>query len=333
MLALSSAIGDDVRRMASTASTAGSTPPGARKRSPANALLVAILCLVWGSTWWAIRICLEEQPPMSSAAVRFVIAGIAMAAVAPFFQKRENAPPPPTWLWIASGVTNFAGGYGILYYAEQVVPSGIAAILWAIFPILMACSAVAFLGERLSVRQWFGFAVSFAGIVAMFGGNLGGIENEQIGYAQLLLLSPIVAALGTTLVKKYGSNTSSIVLNRNGMLLGAVLLLAVAFAMEDPLAMTWTPRVAIATVALAIFGTTMTFGIYFWLLRTAPASMLALISYVAPVIAVVLGELVGDGKLDGASWLGAAFVVFGVALVVKKAPSHTKVPKQPAPTT
>jgi len=75
----------------------------------------------------------------------------------------------------------------------------------------------------------------------------------------------------------------------------------------------------VATLYLAVFGTSMTFGIYFWLLRTAPASRLALISYVTPILAMLIGALVGDGTLDALAWLGTALVVTGVALVVKKA--------------
>lgn len=280
--------------------------------------LVTVLCLVWSSTWWAIRICLEEQPPLSSAAVRFVIAGITMAALTPILRKWENAPAPPTWLWVVCGITNFGAAYGILYCAETVVPSGIAAVLWAIFPLLMAGSAVCFLGERLSAKQWLGFAVSFAGIVVVFSGDLGGIGEHNIGYAWLLLLSPIVAAIGTTVVKKYGSKHSSVVLNRNGMLLGAAMLLLAAFIREDPLTITWSLRVTIATICLAVFGTTMTFGVYFWLLRTAPASMLALINYVTPVLAMVLAQLVGDGSHGTMAWVGAGCVVLGIALVVRK---------------
>ena len=292
--------------------------PDQRPSSLQNAALVTILCLVWSSTWWVIRICLEEQPPLSSAAVRFVIAGLVMAAVTPLFRRRERAPPPQTWLWIVCGITNFAGSYGILYVAETVVPSGIAAVLWAIFPLLMAGSAVCFLQERLRLRQWLGVGGSFAGIVAVFYGDLGGVPAGGAGYAWLLLLSPIVAAAGTTLVKKYGSESSSVILNRNSMLLGAAILLVAAFAREDPLAMTWSPRVTIATLGLSIFGTTMTFGIYFWLLRTAPASMLALINYVIPVLAMLLATAVGDGAHGVWEWTGAGFVVLGIALVVRK---------------
>ena len=282
-------------------------------------LLVVLLCLVWGSTWWAIRICLQDQPPLSSAALRFCAAGLVMAALAPRLARLEAAPPPPRWLWITSGLTNFAGSYGILYAAETVVPSGIAAVLWSIFPLLMAGSAVLFLGERLRARQLAGFVVSFLGILTVFSGALESIGQQSLGWLLLVLASPVVSATGTTLVKKYGSGTSSVLLNRNGMVFGAVLLGAVAFLRENPLAMAWTWQTTLATLYLALFGTALTFGIYFWLLRRAAASMLSLISYVTPVLAMLLAAAVGDGETNAGLWLGTGLVVTGVALVVARA--------------
>jgi drug/metabolite transporter (DMT)-like permease len=282
-------------------------------------LLVALLCVVWGSTWWVIRLCLDDQPPLSSAALRFCVAGLVMAALAPRLARLEAAPPPPRWLWITSGLTNFAGSYGLLYAAETVVPSGVAAVLWAIFPLLMAGSAVLFLGERLRLRQLAGFVVSFLGILTMFSGALESIGQQSIGWLLLVLASPVVSATGTTLVKKYGSGTSSVLLNRNGMVFGAVLLCAAAFLREDPLVMAWTWRATVATLYLALFGTALTFGVYFWLLRRAAASMLSLISYVTPVLAMVLGAVVDDGETNPWQWLGTGLVVTGVALVVARA--------------
>ncbi|MGC6487234.1 MAG: DMT family transporter [Planctomycetota bacterium] len=296
-------------------------PPAAAhasRPSVATAVMIALLCVVWSSTWWAIRVCLEEQPPLSSCAARFLIAGAAMACISPWLRRRERAPAPRAWLWVVCGLSNFGAGYGVLYLAETVVPSGIAAVLWAIFPLLMAASATCFLGERLRLAQWLGFAISFAGIVVVFSGDLGGVDDRNVGYAWLLLLSPLIAAFGTTLVKKYGSDASSVVLNRNGMLVGAALLTAWAFVREDPLAMAWSPRAIAATLYLALLGTTMTFGVYFWLLRTAPASMLSLINYVIPVMAMAFAALVGDGQHGPAAWTGAALVVLGVALVVRR---------------
>lgn len=290
-------------------------PPSSNAR--AVAFWIALLCVVWSSTWWAIRICLAEQPPLSSAAVRFLIAGIVMAAITPLLRRHEAGPPPPHWLWAVAGGTNFACSYGVLYVAETEVPSGIAAVLWAVFPLLMATSAVLFLGERLRARQVLGFVVAFGGIVTVFSGGLDP-AGASPAMAALLLLSPLVSAVGTTLVKKHGSGASSLLLNRNGMLFGAALLLVAAFVCEAPLAMVWSWRATVATLYLALCGTALTFGVYFWLLRTAPASKLSLITYVTPVLAMLLGAAVGDGTMPMAAWLGTGLVVAGIVLVVRR---------------
>ena len=281
---------------------------------------IGVLCLIWGSTWWAIRVCLHDQPPLSSAAVRFLVAGAAMAVATPLLRSIDRLPPPPAWLWLVTGATSFAGSYGVLYIAEQHVPSGIAAVLWAVFPLLMAGSGVLVLGERLRGAQWLGFLVSFAGIATVFAGDLGSGDGAPapIGAALLLLASPVVSAVGTTLVKKYGRDRSSLRLNRNGMLFGGALLALAAWWREDPLAMAWSGQGLLATTYLALCGTALTFGVYFWLLQQVPASRLSLISYVTPVLAVLLGALVGDGTTGTAVWLGTALVVAGVALVVRR---------------
>lgn len=276
--------------------------------------LITVLCLIWGSTWWAIRVSLADQPPLGSAAVRFLVAGLALAALAVPLRRLDPLPPPPTWLWLTAGATSFAGSYGVLYTAEQYVPSGVAAVLWAIFPLLMAGSGVFVLGERLRARQLAGFVVSFAGIVLVFAGD----DAGALGPALLLLLSPVLSAIGTTVIKKYGQHTSSLRLNRNGMLFGALLLSIAAFATEQPLAMPWSLRGTLATLYLALFGTALTFGVYFWLLQRVPASQLSLISYVTPVLAVLLGVAVGDGSAGPMLWLGTAGVTVGVALVVRR---------------
>jgi len=297
--------------------SARAEPRTSARREVVVLSLVVLLCLVWGSTWWGIRLCLEVQPPLWSAAMRFALASVLMVMLAPALRRLENAPAPPRWLWITSGLTNFAGSYGIIYVVEQHLPSGIAAVLWSIFPLLMAGSAVLFLGERLRARQTVGFVVSFAGIVVVSSGDLGG-GTADLGNALVLLLSPVLAAVGTTLVKKFGSGTSSVLLNRNGMILGALLLAAAAALREDPTTIEWTTNGVLALLYLAAFGTALTFGVYFWLLRTAPASLMATISFVTPILAMLLSALVGDGVLLPRDWAGAALAAIGVALVVVK---------------
>lgn len=279
-------------------------------------MLVAVLCVVWSSTWWAIRQGLEELPPLRSAAARFLIAGAVMSIAFARLAHREGGTPPPRWLWATMGVCNFALSYGILYWTETRVPSGIAAVLWAVFPILMATSGRLWLGERIRGRQACGFVLGAIGTAVMFAGDLGGDRAAVLPFALLLLLSPVVSAVGTTLVKRHGGGHSSLLLNRNAMLLGGVLLALAAAVFERDEPMHLGPRGIVATLYLALVGTCVTFGIYFWLLRSAQASRLSLISYVTPCLALAFAWLVGDGELDGRTLLGCACVALGIGLVV-----------------
>ncbi len=281
-------------------------------------LWLAVLCGIWSSTWWAIRQSLVDLPPCTAAAARFLLAAPLMAAAAHALRGREGGAPPPTWLWVTIGVTNFALSYGILYATETIVPSGIAAVLWGVFPLLMAASGHLCLGERLRPRQMAGFAIAFTGTVAMFGGDLGGDRDRVLLPALMLLGSPVVAAVGTTLLKRHGGGTSSLLLNRNAMALGGVLLAIAAFCFEREQPVRWTSRALVATVYLAAVGTALSFGLYFWLLRYTPANRLALISYVTPCLALALAALLGDGTLDTATAAGTLLTALGIALVVSR---------------
>ncbi len=282
--------------------------------------LIALLCAIWGSTWWAIRVCLAEQPPLGAAALRFLLAGLTVAAAGPVLRRCDRASPPPAWLWLAAGALNFGASYGILYVAEQTVPSGIAAVLWAVFPLLMAASGALWLGERLTPRRTLGFLLAFAGICAVFVGDLGGAGDHgaTVGAGLLLLGSPLVSAIGTTLIKRWGQDVSVCVLNRNGMFVGALLLAAASRLRGEAWAAAWSAPVVAATLYLAVFGTAFTFAAYFWLLQRMPANRLSLISYVTPVLAVLLAAAVDDGALTLAVAGGTALVVAGIVLVVRK---------------
>lgn len=296
-------------------------PMSPSPRSWRETALIALLCAVWGSTWWAIRVCIAEQPPLGAAALRFLLAGAAVAAAGPLLRRVDRGLAPPAWLWLAAGTLNFGASYGILYVAEQSVPSGIAAVLWAVFPLLMAASGALWLGERLTMRQSAGFLVAFAGICTVFAGDFGDAEGHGAPLAAGLLLlgSPLVSAIGTTLIKRWGQGRSVFELNRNGMFVGALLLAAASLLRGESWSSTWSAPVVAATLYLAVCGTAFTFASYFWLLQRMPANRLSLISYVTPVLAVLLAAAVGDGALTAAVAAGTALVVAGIALVVRKA--------------
>jgi drug/metabolite transporter (DMT)-like permease len=280
-------------------------------------LLVALICLLWGSTWFVIRVGIKDLPPFTSSGIRFAIAGVLMAVVAMTLGRRESGGSPRTSLWIQVGVLNFAVSYGIVYCVEIVLPSGLVAVLWGVFPMMMAGMAHRFLpGEQLRGVQWLGFAVGLGGIVFLFLTDLKKFGVEALPAASILLLSPLACAISTTFIKKHGATTNSTLLNRNAMLLGAALLLLLAVATEHDAKFDWTPPAIFSIIYLAVFGTVVTFGIYFWLLRYADANRLALVAYVTPVIALIIGWIFGEAV----TWntvLGSALIIAGVVAVMR----------------
>lgn len=282
------------------------------------ALVLALLCLLWGSTWLVIKFGLRDLPPFTSAAVRFALAGAVMVAVTPFLRAREGGSAPPRWLWVALGTLNFALSYGIVYRTETHLPSGLTAVLWGVYPMMMAVIGHVWLpGEQLRARQAWGFLVGFLGLVLLYAVDVSGLGSDSLAVALLLLASPLVSAVGTALIKLHGAGVNSLVLNRNAMLLGAVLLALAAWLLEADVQAHWTPTAIASVIYLAVFGTVVTFGLYFWLLRSIEANRMGLIAYVTPAVALFLGTSLGGEPITVSMICGAGLVLSGVLLVAR----------------
>jgi drug/metabolite transporter (DMT)-like permease len=295
---------------------------GALGRAPSALrirVMLAILCLIWGSTWIVIKGGLRDLPPFTSAGVRFLIAALVMVAVAALLSRREGGSAPPRWLTMVQGTLNFAISYGVVYHAETVLSSGLVCLLFGIYPILQAVAGHFFLeGERLRPTQWAGFGFAVVGLGVLFRTDVTAFGSHGVPTALLLLASPISVTVGTTLVKKYGSGVSSTLLNRNGMFVAAGLLLATAFTFERGASAAWTLPAVGSVLYLSLMGTVVTFTLFFWLLRYAPAHQLGMIAYVTPVIALILGWAVGEEPITVFTLGGAALILGGVLLVARQ---------------
>jgi drug/metabolite transporter (DMT)-like permease len=288
-------------------------------------VLITLLCLIWGSTWLVIKGGLRDLPPFTSAGARFAIAALIMIVVAALLGRHEGGEKPPVWLWIVQGTTSFAMSYGIVYHTETILPSGLVSLLFGVYPMLQALAGHFFLdGEKLHSHQWVGFGAGLFGLILLFRTDLQGFGPEGIPTGLLLMLSPISVVIGTTLVKRYGGGVNSILLNRNGMFVGAALLLGAALALERDAVVSWTPAAIASVLYLAVIGTVVTFSLFFWLLRYAPAHKMALIAYVTPAIALFLGWAFAGEPVTVWTLSGAGCVLSGVLLVV-----HRRHPMRP----
>ena len=280
-------------------------------------LSIGLLCLIWGSTWLVIREGLTDLPPYTSLAARFLLAGLVFAAIAPFLARIEGGRAPSLRLTLIHGVLILALPYAIIYWVETRLPSGLVSVLWSIFPLLTAVGAHFMLrDERMAPRQWLGLIGGFAGVALMFATDVSDCGAEAVPAGLILLLSPLISAVGTNLLKREGSGTSSVLMNRNGMLLSAGLVAAWALVMENDAPADWTPRAIFSVAYLALVGTVVGFGVYLWLLRHAPATRLALIAYCIPVVALTLGATLADEPIGLHTLAGMGLILAGVACVM-----------------
>jgi len=204
-----------------------------------------------------------------------------------------------------------------VYVSETILPSGLVSVLWSVFPLMMAFAGhFVTRAEPLRSRQWLGFAVAFGGIVSLFMTDVAAISEKAVWMGLLLLLAPASVAFSTTLIKVRARGASSLLLNRDSILIGALGLGALSLLFEQPGSAVWSGQALFSVVYLAVPGTVVTFGVYLWLLRYVPAYRLSLTAYITPVVALLLGNALGEEPLRPTTLAGTALVLGGVALTL-----------------
>ena len=292
-------------------------PPSPRPAVVAG--LMALISAVWGSTWLVIRTGLADLPPLLAAGTRFIVAGLVMAALVPWLREREGGTAPPRGIVLVQALCQFTGNFALVYWCETVIPSGLVSVLWATFPLMMALTGhFVTRAERLHGVQWLGLVVAFAGVASLFGTDVAKGGDRAVRMGLLLLLAPASVTVSTTLIKRRAAGASSLLLNRDSMLLGGVLLLALAAVFERGASVRVTGAAVFSVAYLALLGSVVTFGAYLWLLRSVPAYRLSLVSYVTPVIALLLGRTLGGEPFGGTTLAGTALVLVGVGFTLQK---------------
>lgn len=290
--------------------------------SPRLAGWVALLLVViWGTTWAAIRLSLEGFPPFLSMSLRFGMAGLLLALLT----RRMKVPlVAPGRRGVALLLTQTFGAFGIgyatIYWAEQWVPSGLAAVLFATLPFFVALLAYFTLPDSaLDWRKGAGLLLGFLGVAVIFGEDLAALGGEQVRFASLvLMLSPVAAALSQIAVKRWGSSLHSFTLTALPMLCSAGLMALLAFWLERDRAVAPTPVAWLAVAYLGIVGSALTFTLFFWLLTRGNILRVSMIAYGTPVVAVFVGTFFLGEPLTLQLVGGAALVLCGVFAMVSR---------------
>jgi drug/metabolite transporter (DMT)-like permease len=281
-----------------------------------SASLFALLCLIWGSTWLVIKIGYGGLGPFNVAALRFLLASALMAALVPVLGARWPRGREQWSVVLVVGVFLFAADYGLIYWAEQWLDSGLTAVLFAVMPILTAVAAHVYLpAEPLTSRRIGGALLAFAGVVALFGDSLR-FDAGLLWPMAAIVASAACAAVASVFTKRHGAALHPAALNAPAMMVGALLLVGLSLATGDGLALPRDRTGWWAVIYLAVLGSVVTFLIFFRLLKTLEATTMSYIAIVTPVIALVLGWLVRDERLTLWSLAGGLLVLAGVGLAL-----------------
>jgi drug/metabolite transporter (DMT)-like permease len=288
--------------------------------TPSNLRLVGaflLLTSIWGTTWAAIRLGLEGLPPFTGVALRFLVAGTILLALVPVFGVRFRGNRRELALWAMNGGLAFTGSYVVVYWSEQYIPSGLAAVLFATYPLFVAGLAHFVLpGESLSPGALGGLLLGFAGVVLIFSDDLRALGGPNVRAAALVMLaSPLVSAVATVAVKRWGGELHPLSLTAVPMLLTAVVVGGLALTFERHVELVFDARSVGALLYLSVVGSAVTFTVYYWMLAHAPATRVALIAYTIPIVAVAVGAALFGEPVRARVVAGGVLVLMGVAAV------------------
>jgi len=284
-------------------------------------LAFAIIYFVWGSTFLAIRVGVREVPPLVLASMRFVVAGGVLFG----WMRLSGTPSPSRREWLAASVLAvciFVVDYGLLFWAEQRVPSGIAAVMLATIPVFMALSEILILRtQRLTLRLALALVVGIGGVAVLVSRSLsqsfGEAPIDRAG-AVALVIAAISWSIASALTRKLPLPASKVMSSGAQMLAGGILLALTAALLGEFRGFNIHAVSHGAWFALAyliVAGSIVGFTAYVWLIHHESPTKVGTYAYVNPVVAVIVGYFLGGETVGPRTLLGTLLVLVSVVVI------------------
>ena len=281
------------------------------------------LCAVWGSTWLAIKIGLRDLPPLWFGGIRMALAFLLLTP----FALRSSDPrlTARQKRWVAwTGLLQIGVAYACVFQAEEWIDSGLAALLFATFPIFVGLFAHFMLpDEPLRPRTVTAALLGLGGVAVIEGPEalaaISGATRTLIAGGGLILLSALSAAYSNVAFKKHLGGVAPLVTTWGQTAAGSAFILLLVAVFERGASLRWTTSSISALIYLAVFGTALPFVGLFWLLRRVPVAIIGTIPIVDTVLAVLLGSLVLGETVSPRVLVGGAFILGGVLLAASPA--------------
>jgi drug/metabolite transporter (DMT)-like permease len=281
-------------------------------------LVWIVLCCIWGSTWLFIKLGLEDLPPLTFAGIRFVVASTILFAVVALRGVTLPRSRADWTLLSTTGVLAFSLNYGLLFWGEQYISSGLAAVLQATIPAFGLVIAHFYLPEEpLTWGRIGGVLLGVIGVAVVFSNELNVAGPDALAGSVALVLSSVFVAYSNVLIKARGRKLDPAMIAAGQMVFGLIPLLLIGIPLEgNPFKFRWTPMAVISLFYLAIVGSVIAFLLYYWLMKNMDVTKTMLIALVTPVFAVLLGMGVLNERLAWRTLAGSVMIIGGIALIV-----------------
>ena len=282
------------------------------------------LCLIWGSTWYFIKISLNAGvPPFFGVGFRFFLSGLLFFLI--IFFRKETIPfnKQAIKLYLSFGLLNFALSYGITYWATQYVYSSISSILWGLFPLFTSVMAHFMLkeddNEKLTSNKLKALFLGFIGMV--FIGSTQSIDLQSQSFLAIMVLvgAIIIAAWPSVLYKKYNDVVGPYQMNAVCQVLTGVIMLSLSSLLKEDLSqIVWTDQLLFASAYLVLFGGVISWGIYFWLYQYLSVTQVTYVAIFPPIVAIILGWIFLNEVLSTKEIIGTIFILGSSILIYRK---------------
>ena len=282
------------------------------------------LCLIWGSTWYFIKISLNAGvPPFYGVGLRFLFSGIIFFVY--IYYKKLSIPTTPQAikLYLSFGLLNFSLSYGMTYWATQYIYSSISSILWGLFPLFTSLMAHFMIkddpDERLNKNKIGALMVGLTGVAIMSANQEIDLASQSFSAILVLISVIIIAAYPSVQYKKYNDEVGPYQMNAVCQVMTGIVMLSMSSVFNEDLSViVWNNELILTTLYLIVFGGFISWGIYFWLYQHLNVTQVTYVAIFPPIVAIFLGWVFLEEILSSQEIIGTLLILGSSILIYRK---------------
>ncbi len=280
-----------------------------------NLILFMIMVLIWSTTWAALKIGLEDTPPAVGLSVRFAIAAVVLITLCKIRKIKFLFTSAHIRLYLIVGIFNMALSYFFTYYGTQFIPSSLSSILWSTMPIMLGIQAHFFIQEeKLNLTRFFAILIATIGVMMILSDQKLIINKKVLSGSLIVLLAVFMGTFPNIYTKKFKPGYNPLVLTGMAMAIASIFHALYAAFMQQWQTANWTLASIGSAVYLGIFGSAVTFSIYYYLIRKMSVVKVSFLTFITPITASIIGWIFLNETITFKEMLGCFIIFSGIFL-------------------